>query len=78
MTLHLRKTEDQATALKTIQDEMQLQSKKGYGKGISQKHRIIIIPLFISTYKEGNIFYKCCQKENISNKNQQERALKSP
>lgn len=78
MTLHLRKTEDQATALKTVHDEMQLQSKKGYGKGISQKHRITIIPLSISTYKEGNIFYKRSQKENTSNKSQQERALKSP
>lgn len=37
MTLHLRKTEDQATALETIHNEMQLQSNKGYGKGILLK-----------------------------------------
>lgn len=34
MTLHLRKTEEQATAFKIIHDEMQLQSMKGYGEGI--------------------------------------------
>lgn len=78
MTLHVRKTEDQETALKTIHHETQLQPKKGYRKGVSQKHQITIIPLSISTYKEGNIFYKCCQKENSSNKSQEKRALKSP
>lgn len=75
MTLHLRKTEDQATASKTIHDEMQLQSKKGYGEGIQQKHRITITPFSLSTYR--NIFHKRCQKQNTSNKSQQERALKS-
>lgn len=78
MTLLLRKTEDRATtALKTIHDEMQLQSKKRYEDSISQEDRITIISLSIFTYKEGNIFYKCCQKENTSNKSQQEEALKS-
>lgn len=74
MTLHLRRP---TTALKTIQDEMQLQTEKQSGKDTSQKRRITTNLLSIPPYKEGNTFYECCQKENTSNKCQQERALKS-